>query len=333
MPMPGGLNPSNFWDSDLVARIAFHPRKCMPESNLRSGSGWTDSKIQVSDGVSLAYRLYVAPPTSLPEKRCILIYFHANAELCTDLETEISVFHEIGAQLVLCPEFRGYAWSTGKPSISKLATDAEAFVEMLPQILEEAGAQDLGSLPTIAMGRSLGAACAIQIAAGGPPGRIAGLVLESGIVSIKELPMVAQLGLMMPDVFQMMSQQPDPLGNLAKLKQISCPTLFIHGDQDEMIPVKQAIEAHKTCRSVVKKLVRYPQGHHNDIRMVARKEYYSEVRTLFQIVADDGPVEALAAVNDTTSHGMFGFIADALRCLPGVRRCLHETGSATEDRQ
>merc|ERR1712118_567243 len=104
--------------------------------------------------------------------------------------------------------------------------------------------------------------------------------------------------MMMPEVFAMMSKQPDPLGNLEKLKQISCPTLFIHGDMDEMIPVKHAVEAHKSCRSVVKKLVRYPHGHHNDIRLVARKEYFSEVRTLFQIVAGDGPGEALTPVND-----------------------------------
>lgn len=64
-------------DSDLVAQVAFRPQRCAP-----SKGPWLDSSY-ASGELRLAYRLYKNPE---PAAGALLVYFHANAELCTDLE-------------------------------------------------------------------------------------------------------------------------------------------------------------------------------------------------------------------------------------------------------
>ncbi|CAE7211054.1 unnamed protein product [Symbiodinium natans] len=75
---------SNLWESELVAGVAFRPQKCKPSQNGR----WTDSTFAAEDGVRLAYRLYRSASAEAGQEARLpmLIYFHANAELCTDLE-------------------------------------------------------------------------------------------------------------------------------------------------------------------------------------------------------------------------------------------------------
>ncbi|CAJ1373150.1 unnamed protein product [Effrenium voratum] len=68
--------------------------------------------------------------------------------------------------------------------------------------------------------------------------------------------------------------------------------------------------------------LRYCAGH-NDLRLVAKKEYYREVRGLCERVLTgnpeafqppDGNPGWLAALGEV-------FSGSALKCLPGIRRC------------
>ncbi|CAE7715843.1 abhd13 [Symbiodinium sp. CCMP2592] len=183
----------NLWESELVAGVAFRPQKCRP-----SQSRFHDSTFAAEDGTRIAYRLYRRADAE--EGRLLaLCYFHANAELCTDLEGEVKNFFDCGFALILCPEFRGYAWSDGKPSLKHLYSDCEAFMQALPSILEVAGVQ--ADVQLILHGRSLGSACAIHLASLQDE-RVGGLVVESGVMDLLALPMVLQIGMMMPQVLQ-----------------------------------------------------------------------------------------------------------------------------------
>jgi len=259
------------------------------------------------------------------QKAPVLVYFHANAELCTDIQTEIGLFYECGFQAVLCPEFRGYGWGTGKPSLSLMCPDAEAAFEAAPKILSEAGLQDAETIPFVVSGRSLGAACAVHIAAHFGPDRVAGLLVESGCMSLLDIPMVQQLGMMMPEMLHALERAPEPLRTLEKMQQVRVPTLLIHGDRDEMIPVEQAVAAHEACGSGAKKLLRLRRCGHNDVRLLASSEYSEQLRLMTSIAAGIEPPEALLRV-PPPSPGVFALLAKGLRCLPGVRRCLPNEG-------
>lgn len=315
--MRGG---GSLWDSEIVAGVAFHPRKCNPTSPASSKGGtWVDSDISAADGTRIAYRLYTPPPPT-SSSGVVLMYFHANAELCTDVESDMPHFYDCGFRAVLCPEFRGFAWSGGKPKLGALCPDAEDVLDALPEILSKAGVE-IEVAGVVVHGRSLGSACAVHLAA--KRTGISALVVESGVMSLMDLPMVQQLGMMMPQILHALQAEPCPLQTLAEMRQVTVPTLIIHGERDEISPVDQAITAHKACNSSAKKLVRYPRCHHNDVRMMAGSEYYNEMRNICEVVAS-GSSEALLQVEEP-GDGFLAMITGAMKCIPGVRRCLAST--------
>lgn len=324
MRMPRGGGGDSLWDNELVTNVAFRARKCAASTNRKpDGSGWVDSILKVGEA-NIAYRLYMGPDRS--DQTPLLVYFHANAELCTDIETEVRSFYECGFPVILCPEFRGYAWGTGRPKITSMKDDARAFMDALPEILATAGVERSPEQRVVAHGRSLGAICAVHVAS---QGLTQGLIVESGCMSILGLPMVQELGSMMPDMLRMLGAAPDPLATLTEMQQVTVPTLIIHGDRDEIVPVGQAVQAHKRCTSNAKRLVRYSRSSHNDLRSMARVAYFEEIRTFGGVVDGSLPVETMLR-EDPKPPGFFSALAGALRCLPGARRCLSDKDSSEE---
>jgi len=323
-------NLANIWDSDIVASVAFRPRKCQPNTQRASdGSGWIDEDVSAADGTKLAYRLYISSEALVVPNPMVLMYFHANAELCTDIETEVSLFYECGFHAVLCPEFRGFAWSSGKPRLGCVCPDATAVFEATPGILSKAGFAGAERACIVVHGRSLGSAAAVHLAAT-QGNRVSALIVESGVMSFLDLPMVRQLGAMMPEMLQVLRSQPCPVTTLADMQKVSVPALIIHGDLDEISPVSQAVSAHRVCGNDNKKLVRYSRGHHNDIRVVAGSAYFSELRLIRRIASGDCAAETLLE-NDPPGPGLLAMFTGAFRCLPVVRRCLHVQEAVEEE--
>jgi len=322
-PGSGGAGSAlmrDLWNSSLVSGVAFHPRKCSPTSGR---SGWIDSHIKAEDGTTLAYRLYKGSGGGKSQgvTACVLVYFHANAELCTDLEGEINSYRDCGYSAVLCPEFRGFAWSTGKPQLGSLCSDAEAFMKALPDILASADLKALAAAPVVVLGRSLGSACAVHVASGSRASpSVAALIIESGVVKLLELPMVQQLAQALPGGMHLLRSVPEPLGTFDKLAEVTVPTVIIHGERDEVSPFEQAQMAYEACGSSAKRIMSYPRCRHNDLRSLAGPAYYQELQTVCSVASGTMPQEELLT-QDARARGLFGALAGALRCVPGVRRC------------
>mmetsp|Transcript_15292 Transcript_15292/g.30057 ORF Transcript_15292/g.30057 Transcript_15292/m.30057 type:complete len:344 (+) Transcript_15292:43-1074(+) len=321
---------ANIWDSDIVASVAFRPRKCQPNTRQASdGGGWIDEDVPSADGTKLAYRLYISSGTLAVPRPMVLMYFHANAELCTDIEMEVNLFYECGFHAVLCPEFRGFAWSSSKPRLGSVCPDATAVFEATPDILSKAGFEGAERACILVHGRSLGSVAAVHLAAV-HSNRVAALVVESGVMSFLDLPMVQQLGAMMPDMLQVLRSCPCPIKTLEEMQTVRVPTLIIHGDLDEISPVDQAVSAYRACGSSAKKLARYPRAHHNDTRVVAGNAYFSEIQLIRRVASGDCPAETLHE-SDAPGAGLLAIFAGAFRCLPGVRRCLHVQEAIEEE--
>lgn len=317
----------NLWDSDLVNGAAFCPRTCEPSTTYSAAvGGWVDGDIPLDDEGRLAYRLYLAPVATDGLQRqegCILIYFHANAELLTDIEDEVAAFHACGVEALFCPEYRGYAWSTGSPALSCLCPDAELAFRALPDVLVRSGAEHLAGAPVVVHGRSLGASCAVHLASKAIGSQICGLIVESGCMSMTELPMVTRLGAFMPHLLLRLRLDPEPLQTMQKLRDVSLPTLLIHGSRDEIVPVQQAVAAHDLCASNAKRLTLLSRAHHNDVRTVAETEYFDELRLLISVALGETPREALNEPRCTSSEiSVVAAISRALLCIPGMNRCL-----------
>ena len=167
-------------------------------------------------------------------------------------------------------DYRGYGTSTGEPTAATLIDDAGAIAGRLPDLLAEHG---LTPAKRYIMGRSLGSASALEIAATAPDG-FDGLIIESGFAFT--LPLIERLrGWPVPDA----EEQVHGFGNLAKIARVTMPTLIIHGEQDWIIPLADGRALHEGSAAAEKQLVSVPGAGHNDLIVTGQRPYFEAIRT------------------------------------------------------
>lgn len=272
----------SLWSHPLIAQFAFNARSAPKQYGENEGRV-RDGTIDVGaegDKAKVGYRLYL-PETTDGEKTGVVLYFHGNAEVCTDLGMFVDMFHKSN-YAVLSVDYRGYGWSTGSPSLTKLCPDAADIARAAPAILATAGVRG----PIVTIGRSIGAASAVHVAANsakdGLPA-VAGLVVDSGLMSITELPMVSSIVMMLgPAGAQLLQNSPDPMNTLAKCKLANIPALVLHGERDEIVPVKQAHDCANALPHPRKRKLIFPTASHNDVLIVAGREWSDAVSQLLR---------------------------------------------------
>jgi pimeloyl-ACP methyl ester carboxylesterase len=122
------------------------------------------------------------------------------------------------------------------------------------------------------MGRSLGSAAAIELAASYPDD-IAGLIIESGFATT--LPLLIKLGV---DFATMGITEDDGFRNVRKISTFTKPTLIIHGQFDEIIPVNAAAILQAESPARLKELQVVPGASHNTIIAQAGEMYFSVIK-------------------------------------------------------
>jgi hypothetical protein len=58
-----------------------------------------------------------------------------------------------------------------------------------------------------------------------------------------------------------------------KVESISLPALIIHGEADELVPVRTALELYETLQVEPKELVILPGAGHNDLLWLGAEQY------------------------------------------------------------
>ncbi|MBF0135888.1 MAG: lysophospholipase [Magnetococcus sp. DMHC-1] len=246
-------------DHPTVLRAMFHPRRSAFEPGGNPMA--RDLYLPVTPPIRLGGRVFIATPTAP-----LILYFHGNGEIATDYDGIAAAYTNMGITLLVV-DFRGYGHSDGTPSGSALLTDALAVYQNLSTTLNACG---LTPSRVYVMGRSLGSAAALEIAAHGQPPP-AGLILESGFALT--IPLLERLGC------QFQGEVPEELGfgNLEKICQVTQPTLIIHGEEDWIIPVTDGhtLAEHSPARH--KKLLIIPGAGHNDLMMVGIEAYFQTI--------------------------------------------------------
>jgi pimeloyl-ACP methyl ester carboxylesterase len=126
------------------------------------------------------------------------------------------------------------------------------------------------------MGRSLGSAAAIEVALHAGE-RLAGLIIESGFAQTFSL--LARLGVDVQGAFE----ERDGVGNALKMSRITTPTLIIHGQEDNVIPVAHGQELYRCCAAQDKQLVLINDAGHNDLMIVGLPQYFQAIQTFISI--------------------------------------------------
>lgn len=182
---------------------------------------------------------------SHPNPKGIVLVCHGNAGNVADRVGSLSILNQSHQLSVLMFDYRGFGKSSGKPDEQGLYMDARAARKWLA---ERTGCKESD---IIVMGRSLGGAVAVDLAA--KDGAKA-LVLASTFTSMPEV--AKQHAKLLPTGL-MMTQR---LDSLSKIRNYSGPLLQSHGRDDQLIPIHIGHKLHAAAPGK-KRFVEVEGGH------------------------------------------------------------------------
>lgn len=223
-----------------------------------------DAFATAPDGTRLHVRFHLtdkAVPT--------LLLFHGNGEIASDYDGLAPLLAARGLNLVVA-EFRGYGLSGATPEASKLPTDA---AESLAFVQARLAADGYGA-GLLVMGRSLGSACALFLAAT-QSAAVDGLVLESAFAAT--LPLLRVLGV---DTSLWGVREADGFANIEHARRYAGPTCILHGAEDRLIDPGDARTLYAVSPARHKRLLLIPQAGHNSVFTRGREQYLDALADL-----------------------------------------------------
>ena len=257
-------------DRPEITQLLFYPRQ---STATAAPEGAVDFSVPVADGVVIACRFY---RHSL--ERPTLIFFHGNGEIIPDYD-EIGPCYVREGLNFLVAEYRGYGWSSGTPLTSTFLPDANAVFLYALNWLKEQG--HTGAV--FVMGRSLGSACAIDVAVNHSE-QITGLIIESGFS--RTLPLAKVLGV---DLAAMGISEEQTFNNGGKIKSFTKPTYILHGQYDQLISLWQAETLQAESGAKTKEFQIIPGADHNSLIAVAGQLYFQAITKFVEKVAGLAP--------------------------------------------
>lgn len=204
-------------------------------------------KLKASDGETIsAYHLEARNSDHL------LIYSHGNGEDIGSARPFLEQFQRRGIS-VLAYDYPGYGTSSGEPSESGCYAAIEAAYKYATEALGYKSEQ------ITLYGRSLGSGPASWLA---ERAHISGLIYDGAFSSTFRV--LTNIKLLPWDKFD----------NLARLPNIDCPILVIHGTLDRTVPFSHAVKNWKAIEGSKYKL--FVEGaHHGNLIEVAGDEYWN----------------------------------------------------------
>ncbi|MHC1581522.1 MAG: alpha/beta hydrolase [Candidatus Syntropharchaeia archaeon] len=240
-------------------QLVFFPRKDLnPQPSVENAE---NHFIDV-DGVKIGCRFYISGKDS-PS----ILYFHGNGEIVSDHDWIAPFFNKRRINLFVT-DYRGYGFSDGVPSMSRVILDAHPIFHEFKKMIKDRGYSD----NIFVMGRSLGSIPAVELAFHYQDD-IQGLIIESG---------VANTFSHLSDLFGIhidgsLLKKMEKESNKEKIRSIRIPTLIIHGEYDSIIPLSEGRELYVNSGANDKKFVLISGANHNSILIVDPERYFNEI--------------------------------------------------------
>jgi pimeloyl-ACP methyl ester carboxylesterase len=232
---------------------SFYPRRNWVPVPTGAGA----HMISVEDGVSLSCRFFPCGATNPT-----ILFFYGNGETAADYDDIAPFYNQIGVNFFIA-DYRGYGASGGSPTYSSMLSDAHKVLEELQAILSAGG---YGG-PIYVMGRSMGRHPAFELGAR-TPDMVKGMIIESGRPTLGQF-----LHGLEPALATRLEAS-----YLDKVRSVQLPVLVIHGEQDSLAPVQQAVDMYHDFVSPNKRLLTIPGAGHNDLLNLGVREYFEAIR-------------------------------------------------------
>jgi pimeloyl-ACP methyl ester carboxylesterase len=247
-------------DRPEVLMSLFHPR---PEWGAsRDQTSAKDMLIPVAKDVAIGARFHMVASTAAN-----ILFFHGNGEIASDYDDLAPVYNRMEINF-LAVDYRGYGRSTGKPTVTGMMQDCHVIYKFVRHWLKDNGFTG----PFIVMGRSLGSASVMELAAHYPP-EIDGLIVESGFAYAE--PLLRLLGV---DARSLGFREEAGFRNVDKIRAYNKPTLIIHAEYDHIIPFSDGQAMYEASLAPHKKLVKIPGANHNDIFARGFNQYMTAIQ-------------------------------------------------------
>ncbi|MCR9118772.1 MAG: alpha/beta hydrolase [bacterium] len=183
-----------------------------------------------------------------PEPERFIIYFHGNGDQVADLASLLADYRERFQATVFSFDYRGYGRSEGSSSEAGLRLDSEAAMQVF---LKETGVK---ASEVDLIGRSLGGAMALHVAAKTPP---RSLVLERTFARLVDA--AADLYWWAPVRLLLRNR----IDSLAPMALYEGPLLQSHGEEDPLVPWQHGERLFETSPSSHKQFIKLPGVGHN----------------------------------------------------------------------
>ncbi|CAJ0571196.1 unnamed protein product, partial [Mesorhabditis spiculigera] len=235
--------------------------------------------------------IYVRPCGN--QAKYTLLFSHGNA---VDLGQMSSFYYGLGYRIgvnVFSYDYSGYGCSTGKPSEKNLYADIQAAYEAL---------QSRFGVPAeriILYGQSIGTVPSVDLASKHP--NVAALILHSPLMSGMRVAFPGTQRTWCCDAFP----------SIEKVPRVTCPTLVIHGTDDEVIDFSHGVSMYERCPASVEPLWVAGAGH-NDVEL--HGAYLDRLRQFIETEAGKQPATTQTiqqnreAVGDAETSYQSGFI-------------------------
>lgn len=205
-------------------RVLYQPPAPTPETAAatKAPEGTTLLTLHAADGTPVT-----ALELAAPKATRTIVHFHGNAETVDENLTLARMMHKRGFAVVLV-EYRGYGRSRSPDKAATTPTEQGLYADATA-VLDELASRGIGPERIVLWGQALGAGVAAEMA---KRGRGARMILVAPLTSTVDL--AQRVVPLLPASWVMV----DRFDTLAKAPSIATPTLVVHGDIDDVIPVE-----------------------------------------------------------------------------------------------
>lgn len=238
-------------DEFIERHFIFFPTRPLMFTPSEWGMDFEDVFFITSDGVKLNAWLIDAG-----ENTPMILWFHGNAGNIADRVENAKLLFDRGLSLFMV-DYRGFGKSEGEPSERGINEDGQSAYSYLLS-------RGIAPGRIIVFGRSLGGTVAVSVASCNP---CAGVILESTFTNMADMakrhfPVIPGMG-----GFKLKFPSIDRIGSIEK------PILFIHGDEDELVPYELGRRLFDAAPAK-KEFYTVGGAHHNDTCYIGGKEYF-----------------------------------------------------------
>jgi fermentation-respiration switch protein FrsA (DUF1100 family) len=244
---------------DLVDRtFLFYPRPEWVATPEDGGVLFEDLMLTTEDGTAISAWYVPARDPAAP----VLLFCHGNAGNISHRVHNLVLLNRIGISSLIF-DYPGFGRSGGHPLEAGVYQSAQTAYRYLR---DERGVPDR---KIVLFGRSLGAAVAVELAAGGH-GRA--LIIECAFTDLYEMGRHLYPALPMP---RRLERKYPTAGRLAEVRM---PVLIIHGEADRLVPLSMARRLHQLARRP-KEFYLIPGAGHDDTLIVGGGDYGERIRS------------------------------------------------------